>query len=46
MNWVLTGFNADTLTPNFRPLSGSEVGEARRRVLADPLRFRRMLWSD
>jgi mono/diheme cytochrome c family protein len=46
MNWVLTGFNADTLTPDFRPLTGSEVGAARRRVLVDPVRFRRTLWPD
>jgi mono/diheme cytochrome c family protein len=46
MNWVLTGFNSETLTPNFRPLTGIEVGEARRRVLADPLGFRRILWPD
>lgn len=46
MNWVLTGFNADTLEANFRPLTGREVGKARRRVLADPLRYRRTLWPD
>lgn len=46
MNWVLTNFNADTLGANFRPLTGNEVGEARRRVLADPLRFRKTLWPE
>ncbi|HSD69072.1 MAG TPA: cytochrome c [Woeseiaceae bacterium] len=46
MNWVLTGFNVDTLDANFRPLTGIEVGKARRRVLADPLRYRGTLWPD
>ena len=46
MNWVLATFNADTLATDFKPLTGSEVGKARRRVLADPVRFRKTLWPD
>lgn len=46
VNWVLTGFNADTLQTNFRPLNGSEVGKARSRVLADPQKYRQSLWPD
>jgi hypothetical protein len=46
MNWVLVNFNADTLGPNFTPLTGNEVGKARRRVLADPIRLRRTLWPE
>lgn len=46
MNWVLTNFNAETLGSNFRPLTGNEVGKARQRVLADPVRFRKSLWPE
>ena len=46
MNWVLQTFNADTLQSDFKPLTGDEVGEARKRVLADPLKMRRELWPD
>ena len=40
LNWVLREFNADTLPARFRPLDGDEVGAARARILADPLRAR------
>ena len=40
LNWMLEEFNPDTLPEGFRPLDGREVGVARRRVLADPLRAR------
>ncbi len=46
MNWVLIVFNAETLDPNFKPLTGNEVGKARGQVLADPIRLRRTLWPD
>jgi mono/diheme cytochrome c family protein len=46
MNWVLTNFNADTLGTEFLPLTGTEVGNARRRVLTDPVRLRKSLWPD
>ena len=40
LNWILREFNADTLPEGFRPLEGAEVGAARTRILADPLRAR------
>lgn len=40
LNWVLREFNADTLPERFRPLDGDEVGAARARILADPIRAR------
>lgn len=40
LNWVLQEFNADTLPARFRPLEGAEVGAARARILADPIRAR------
>ena len=40
LNWVLQEFNADTLPARFRPLEGAEVGAARARILADPIRER------
>ena len=46
MNWVLKTFNADTLSPDFEPLTGEEVKAARKRVLADPLKLRQELWPD
>ena len=46
MNWVLTNLNANTLAANFRPLTGNEVGKARQRVLADPVRLRKTLWPE
>ena len=40
LNWVLIEFNAETLPTDFRPLDAAEVGGARVKVLADPLRAR------
>lgn len=40
LNWVLKEFNADTLPARFRPLNAAEVGAARARILADPIRAR------
>lgn len=45
INWILHEFNAATLPARFQPLSVSEVSQARRKVLADPLRRRHELWS-
>ncbi len=44
VNWILLEFNADTLPPDFTPLSLQEVSMARTNVLADPLKFRQQLW--
>ena len=43
LNWVLTEFNADTLPENFRPLTTHEVTAARKKILADPVGYRRTL---
>ena len=43
LNWVLREFNADTLPEGFRPLEGAEVGAARARILADPIRARKTI---
>lgn len=43
MNWVLAELNADTTPENFAPYTGKEVGEARQKVLVDPLRYRASL---
>ena len=43
LNWVLETFNADTLPDRFRPYSAEEVAAARKKALADPLMYRRML---
>ena len=40
LNWVLLEFNAETLPTGFRPLDAAEVGAARVKILADPLRAR------
>jgi hypothetical protein len=45
INWILTEFNADTLPPNFKPLSEAEVTAARKNVLADPLKYRISHWK-
>ena len=44
INWVLTEFNSATLADDFRPLTAAEVGDARRNVLMNPLKFRAELW--
>ena len=43
LNWMLREFSAATLPDGFRPLEADEVGAARGRVLADPLRERARL---
>ena len=40
LNWMLREFNAQTLQEGFQPITDREVGAARKRVLADPLRAR------
>jgi mono/diheme cytochrome c family protein len=46
VNWVLAEFNAATLPVDFKPLQEGEVSKARRRVLADPRRYRAETWPD
>jgi hypothetical protein len=46
LNWVLVEFNSATLPDKFRPLSEKEVANARSRVLADPLKYRKLFWPD
>jgi hypothetical protein len=46
LNWVVANFNPDVDADSFRPYSADEVGEARGRVLADPLRTRAALLED
>ena len=43
LNWVIESFNADTLPLDFRPYSAAEVTAARKKVLPDPLKYRRTL---
>ena len=40
LNWVLAEFNADTTPTNFKPYDAEEVGEARVKLLIDPLKYR------
>lgn len=40
LNWVLLEFNGQTLPKGFRLMDAAEVGVARAKVLADPLRAR------
>lgn len=40
LNWVLREFNSATLPPDFQPYSAEYVRNARKKVLADPLRYR------
>lgn len=44
LNWLLLELNGDMLPVDFRPLGAAEVGRARQRVLADPLKLRHALW--
>lgn len=46
LNWVLSEFNATTLSDDFVPLTAEEVKSARRDVLMDPLKFRAELWQN
>ena len=41
LNWTIYEFSRDGVAPDFQPLDASEVAEARRRILKDPLRARR-----
>jgi len=45
VNWVLKEFNSETLPADFQPLSGAEVSQARRNILADPLKYRKEFWE-
>ncbi len=40
LNWMLTEFSSKTLPENFKPLTVKEVKQARRELLADPLKYR------
>lgn len=46
VNWVLTEFNSKTLPTDFSPLTPEEVTQARKRSLADPLKYRIEFWKD
>ena len=46
INWVLIEFNSETLPENFRELSYEEVTDARKNVLADPLKYRIQFWKN
>ena len=46
VNWMLYEFNADTLPEDFRPITVEEVTEARKTILADPLKYRIRYWKD
>lgn len=46
LNWVLLEFNAATLPETFLPYSASEVGDARRDTLDDPLKLRAIVLAD
>ena len=45
INWVLEEFNADTLPEGFEYLSVEEVTAARKKLLADPLKYRTRYWK-
>jgi cytochrome c553 len=45
INWLLQEFNSDTLPRNFEKLSVDEVSEARKKILADPLKYRELHWK-
>lgn len=46
INWVLEQWNTDTLPKDFQMLTLEEVTAARKRILADPLRYRTENWKD
>ena len=46
LNWVFTEFNGDTLPDDFEPYTAEEVGEARKKVLTDPLKARAEILED
>ena len=45
INWVLEEFNAETLPEGFVYLSVEEVTAARKKLLADPLKYRTRYWK-
>ena len=45
VNWVLTEFNEETLPEDFQPIHAEEVTEARKDILADPLKYRAQYWE-
>ena len=46
LNWVVTNFNDDSQTAEFKPYTAEEVGSARQKVLTDPLKTRAEILSD
>ena len=45
INWLLREFNSNTLPANFEEYTIDEVSNARRNILADPLRYRSEHWK-
>lgn len=45
INWLLHEFNSDTLPANFQEYTVDEVSNARRDILADPLKYRAEHWK-
>ena len=45
INWLLHEFNSNTLPANFEEYTIDEVSNARRNILADPLRYRSEHWK-
>lgn len=45
INWLLHEFNSSTLPANFEEYTIEEVSNARRNILADPLRYRSEHWK-
>ena len=45
INWLLREFNSNTLPANFEEYTVGEVSNARRNILADPLRYRAEYWK-
>ncbi|PCJ22384.1 MAG: hypothetical protein COA96_14640 [SAR86 cluster bacterium] len=46
INWVLTEFNTETLPSGFQYFNVDEVTMARKKVLADPLKYRKKYWKN
>lgn len=44
LNWILLEFNAATVPESFEPYSAQEVAASRKRLLADPVRYREERW--
>lgn len=45
LNYMLTEFNRETLGSDFEPLKEEEVMVSRPNILADPIKYREMLWQ-